>query len=89
MGASPLADAPDQLNRWMAEARSSGLPEFLTFVAKLRQDRDAVLARLSLPWSQGQTEGQVTKVTLIKRGTYGRAKFDLLRQRIFSASAVA
>jgi transposase len=35
------------------------------FVTKLRQDWDAVLAGLTLSWSQGQTEGQVTKLKLI------------------------
>jgi transposase len=86
---SPHVDAADQLDRWMAEAESPALPEVLTFVTKLRQDRDAVVAGLSLSWSQGQTAGQITKVKLIKRGMYGRAKFDLLRQRVLSASAAA
>jgi transposase len=85
--ASPLAGALNRLDRWMAEAVSSGLPEFLTFVVKLRQDRDAVLAGLSLSWSQGQTEGQITKLKLLKRGMYGRAKFDLLRQRVLYNTA--
>lgn len=42
----------------------------------------AILAALTLPHSQGQTEGQVNKLKLVKRAIYGRAKFDLLRQRI-------
>lgn len=42
----------------------------------------AVQAGLSLPWSQGQTEGQITRLKLIKRQGYGRARFDLLRQRV-------
>ncbi len=33
-------------------------------------------------WSNGQTEGQVTKLTLIKRQMYGRGKVDLLRARL-------
>jgi len=32
--------------------------------------------------SNGQVEGQVSRVKLIKRQMYGRAKFDLLRQRV-------
>lgn len=86
---SPLVNASGDLDRWMAEAESAELPEFLAFVTKLRQDQAAVTAGLTLSWSQGQTEGQVTKVKLIKRSMYGRAKFDLLRQRILHSSTAA
>jgi hypothetical protein len=34
------------------------------------------------PWSNGQTEGQITRLKLIKRQMYGRAKLDLLRARV-------
>ncbi len=34
------------------------------------------------PWSNGQTEGQVTKLKLVKRQMYGRGKIDLLRARM-------
>lgn len=33
-------------------------------------------------WSNGQTEGQVHRLKLVKRQMYGRAKFDLLRLRV-------
>ena len=36
--------------------------------------------------AQGQTEGQITRLKLIKRQGYGRAKFDLLRQRVLHAA---
>jgi transposase len=36
-------------------------------------------------WSQGQVEGQITKLKLIKRTMYGRAGFPLLRQRVLHA----
>ena len=42
----------------------------------------AVRAALSEPWSNGQTEGQVHRLKLIKRQMYGRANFDLLRLRV-------
>jgi transposase len=35
-----------------------------------------------LPWSNGQVEGQINRLKLIKRQMYGRAGFDLLRQRV-------
>jgi hypothetical protein len=53
------------------------------FLVMLRRreagDQMAVQAGLTLRWSNGQTEGQITKLKLIKRQGYGRAKFDLLR----------
>ena len=42
----------------------------------------AVLAALTQPWSNGQTEGQITRLKLVKRQMYGRAKLDLLRARL-------
>jgi hypothetical protein len=33
-------------------------------------------------FSSGQTEGQITRLKLLKRSMYGRAKFDLLRRRV-------
>ena len=40
---------------------------------------------LTSEWSNGQTEGQVNRLKLIKRQMYGRANFDLLRQRVLHA----
>jgi hypothetical protein len=34
------------------------------------------------PWSNGQTEGQITKLKLVKRQMYGRGKIDLLQARV-------
>jgi transposase len=48
----------------------------------LRKDLDAVTAGLTLPYSDGPSEGANTKVKLLKRQMYGRAGFSLLRQRI-------
>ena len=48
----------------------------------LETDYAAVKAGLLQPWSNGQTEGQVNKLKLVKRQMYGRAKFDLLRLRV-------
>lgn len=38
------------------------------------------------PWSNGPVEGQVNRLKLIKRSMYGRASFDLLRQRVLLAA---
>ncbi len=75
----------DPLDSWLSSARDSGLPDFARFAAGIERDRDAVIGALSLPWSNGQTEGQVNRLKLIKRQMYGRANFDLLRQRVLAA----
>lgn len=48
-----------------------------SFGKGIAADRAAVTAALVEPWSNGQTEGQITKLKLVKRQMYGRAKLDL------------
>jgi transposase len=74
-----------RLEEWTEWANASGIAELKAFAVKLLQDKEAVLAAMLLPYSQGQTEGRVVK--LIKRSMYGRGKFDLLKQRVLYASA--
>ena len=61
-----------------------GVPELRSLVAGVRRDLAAVHAGLTLEWSQGQVEGHVNRLKLIKRSMYGRANFDLLRQRVLA-----
>lgn len=78
-----------ELAAWLADAQSSRIREIGQFAVKVRQDEAAVRAGCTLGWSNGQTEGQVTRLKLLKRQMYGRAKFDLLRQRALAAGAGA
>jgi transposase len=71
---------------WLARATTSGIPELDRFARSLTDDRGAVEAGLSQEWSNGQTEGQVNKLKLLKRQMYGRANFDLLRRRVLQAA---
>lgn len=66
---------------WLRTCETDGIPEFANFATGLRQDDQAVNAALTLAWSNGQTEGQVNKLKLLKRQMYGRANLDLLRLR--------
>jgi transposase len=52
---------------------------------ELRCDKEAVLAGLTVVYSNGQVEGFVNKLKLIKRQAFGRASFPLLRQRVLHA----
>lgn len=71
------------LEPWLSAAEQS---ELRAFAASLRRDRDAVLAAVVFHWSNGQVEGQVHRLKLIKRTMYGRASFDLLRRRVVNAA---
>jgi transposase len=71
---------------WMTKAQGLGVArELHGFAEGLKQDEAAVKAALSLEWSNGQVEGQVTRLKLLKRQMYGRAGFDLLRRRVLQA----
>ena len=72
----------DALDAWLSDALRSEVPQLMHFARGVQQDYAAVKAALELPWSSGQTEGQITRLKLIKRQMYGRAKFDLLRLRV-------
>jgi transposase len=75
----------EDLGTWMAAADDDDLPALHSFVHGLRRDLPAVVAGLTLPSSNGPIEGANTKVRFLKRQMYGRAGFDLLRQRILLA----
>jgi transposase len=57
-----------------------------TFTWPLQRNQDALAAAIKLPWSNGATEGVVTKIKLVKRQMYGRGSFGLLRKRVLLAA---
>lgn len=67
---------------WLARVHESSLPELESFAHGVGQDKAAVQAGLTLPINNGQVEGHVTRVKLVKRMMYGKAGFALLRQRV-------
>ncbi len=76
----------ERLPIWLDAAETSGIDELARFARKLRIDLAAVQAGLTLRQSNGQTEGHVNRLKLIKRQGYGRAKVDLLRKRVLARS---
>ncbi len=76
----------NQLENWLNSVEESTLPELKSFARGIQQDKAAVLAGLTLPWSNGPLEGHVNRLKLIKRSMYGRAKMRLLRQRVLHSS---
>jgi transposase len=86
-GGSQIPAAPiPELDTWLTEARACGVSAIETFAAGLETDGAAVRAALIHPWSSGQAEGQVNRLKLLKRQSYGRAGFDLLRRRVLLAA---
>ncbi len=67
-------------------ASGSGIAALRGFAIGLRADYAAVEAGLTLEWSNGQTEGQINRLKLLKQQMYGRAGFTLLRQRVLHRS---
>jgi len=73
---------PKKLKPWLTNVLESGIEAFVSFAKGIVKDFEAVENALSMPWSNGQTEGQVNRLKFIKRQMYGRANFDLLRRRV-------
>jgi transposase len=73
-------------DRWLVDCQVGPVPELRHCAASLETAEAAVRAALTLPWSNGQTEGQINKLKMIKRSAFGRMKLDLLRQRVLHAA---
>ena len=67
---------------WRESAKASSVEELVRFVTSLEQDLAAVESGLSLSWSNGQVEGQVNRLKVLKRQMYGRGSFELLKARV-------
>jgi transposase len=76
----------DGLRGWIIDAQRSEIPEFVGFANGLTTDLQAVRGALEYEWSNGQVEGQVHRLKLVKRQMYGRGKLDLLRARVLHAA---
>ena len=75
----------EALQRWRQSAQESGIRSMADLSRGIGRDLAAVTAALSSPgsrWSNGQTEGQVNRLKMVKRQMYGRANLDLLRARV-------
>jgi transposase len=75
------------LEAWVELAQEKTIvPEVRGFASRLRKDWPAVTEAVKGVWSNGQVEGQINRLKLIKRQMYGRAGLDLLRQRVLHAN---
>jgi transposase len=76
---------PQALEPWLARAAKSAVGAFQRFAKGLRDDYEAVKAGVTLPWSNGPVEGQITRLKLLKRQMFGRANLALLERRFVLA----
>ena len=67
---------------WIERARASLVASFANGVVR---DEAAVRPAITSPWSNGQTEGQITGLKLVRRQMYGRGNIDLLQARLIGA----
>jgi transposase len=67
-------NGPSGTQPWIERAKTSLVAALANGVTK---DKAAVSGALSSGWSNGQAEGQICKLKLIKRQMYGRGKRDL------------
>lgn len=74
-----------RLPDWLDAVRQDDLPGLHTLATAIDRDHDAVIASLTLPWSSGVVEGHVNRIKMLKRQTFGRAGFKLLRKRVLLA----
>lgn len=71
-----------ELPAWLNKAVASLVASIARVVIN---DENAVRAAMTSSWSNGQTEGQITSLKLVKRQMYGRGKIDLLQARLIDA----
>jgi transposase len=76
-----------KLQQWMKDVENSGFERLERFVQFLRRDEAAVENAVTMPWSNGQVEGQVNKLKALKRQMYGRGSTELLRARLLPVPA--
>jgi len=74
--------ASAELSSWIERAHASLVASFAPGVMN---GEAAVRAAITSPWSNGQTEGQITRLKLVRRQMYGRGKIDLLQARLIGA----
>ncbi|WP_246733536.1 transposase, partial [Methylobacterium sp. BTF04] len=83
---TPPSDPAGELNIWLDAAHLSDIPALKTFASGLERDVTAVRAALTTSWINGQAEGQISRLKMLKRTMYGRASFPLLRRRALLAA---
>ena len=75
------------LSSWFTRVHENGSAELRRVAAGMEADAAAICEATSSRWSNGVVEGHVNRLKMLKRLMYGRAGFELLRQRVMSPLA--
>lgn len=78
----------NQYENWKKKIKEEGTPEMKNFVLRLEKDDKSVTGAITTEWSNGQVEGQVNRLKLIKRQMYGRASFEVLKAKVLFEETV-
>jgi transposase len=76
-----------ELDPWIEECLQCSMADLVNITTGLQRKQAAIFNAIHETWSNGQTEGQVTRLKLIKRKMYGRANFDLLSQSVLFSNS--
>jgi transposase len=77
---------PELLDPWLKAAQDGPVAGLRRFAKRLLADEGAVRAAVTLGWSNGQTEGQINRLKMLKRQMFGRAGLDLIERRFLLAA---
>nr|WP_263858275.1 transposase [Waterburya agarophytonicola] len=72
---------PEKLQEWYEKANSCQIKALENFARGIKEDWAAVKNGVTYLWSNGQVEGQVNRLKMLKRQMYGRASHELLKKR--------
>jgi transposase len=71
-----------EFDDWLTCADQVSVKTVKNFAKALRDEHAFIQASLVYEWNKGQTERQINRLKFIKHQMYGRASFDLLRQKV-------
>jgi transposase len=71
---------------WLNRCVRCGIPDLESFAQGLQKEYEAVKTSFILPYRNGPVEGQVNRLTFVKRSMFGRGSFELLRHRFLQAA---
>jgi len=72
----------ERLVDWLKDYDHIDFPFIKIFIRGIQQDINAVMLSIQEPWSNGPVEGHVNRLKTIKRMMYGRAGFQVLKNRV-------
>ncbi|WCK52515.1 transposase [Aneurinibacillus sp. Ricciae_BoGa-3] len=72
----------DGLCQWIKKYADYDSSYIQSFINGLKQDENAISLSIQEPWSNGVVEGHINRLKMIKRMMYGRAGFQVLKNRV-------